>query len=213
MSEESLRKQFIQFTENNDYFSQPDLDSKIIEKFGPPPYSFLQDGDKVPYHSNLKKRKNVMSSKYKFVNPAPNYNSFGKAEYVDSNGLHYKIASGKLKEKYIEDGTITFIDFNKPVSYEDTFFGTQLFWIQMPISTRHNVNVPNSFCSGDPIDMIHIETQIPCTGVVASSSVRGKRRTGWILIDNFTTMGEKASPELYKEYTTKKYDVKNLYSF
>lgn len=166
--DDKLRNKFIDFIETSDNISSSDLEERVIAKFGAPPYSFLREGDPVPVKSRLRKAKNVPSAKQQFETPGPNYRSFGKAQYVDSQGRHYKIASGQLKDKYIEDGTITYMDYENPVPFENNGYGTQLFWIQIPIATRHNVDIPQSFCQGEKLDLIHINTQIPCTGKILS---------------------------------------------
>lgn len=203
MDNEKSRIEYLQFIKNKDFFSNPDLSKDILDKFGPPPYYYLKPWDPIPVINSKRKTRNILSLKHTFEVPGPNYRSFKKAEYIDSEGREYKIADGPLKTSYIDDGTIKNFDFKGPIQNKNNFVGSQLLWSRIPISTRNLVKNPSGFASGEQLNLIHIETQIPCTCIVNKSIFKGKMKTGWVLVDEFYIEGEKASPKLYKKYINK----------
>ncbi len=132
---------------------------------------------------------------YHARNPGPNYSQFKRPEYVDMKGREYKLASGSTMGNLIRSGVISHPEFGEPDLRDEQQLGTQMFWIRIPIHLRGTVPRPNP--EGENISLFHIKKQVLAGGFTNGVFFEGKNKTGYVMLDNFTTYGQVADPSPY----------------
>lgn len=132
---------------------------------------------------------------YRARNPQPNYSNFKRPQYVDMSGREYKLATGDLVEQYINTGRISHPEFEQPPLSGESSWGTQLFWIRIPIYLRGNVEFPQA--EGGVVTLYHEQSQVLCTGITDGVYYGQRRKTGYIVLSKFTSHGQVADPSLY----------------
>lgn len=164
------------------------FESNFIEKFGPPPYEFL-DKNLLPekFSSHYKTINNIRINeidniKYTF----PSYKNFPNGEFFDKNGIEYVIAwNGRpdkdyfIKTKFIKDDK-----FEGPKEGEQFINkGNQLIYFKIPRKVKHNLNPQFK-----NIKIIHKKTNIKCSLNPKQILKRTNGKTGSILAENFIVL-------------------------
>lgn len=183
------------FHQNNKDLEQNEYLTLLKQTFGNPPYEFLDEGQ-IPKYSIYRKKALTLPEEYKAKYPHPNYSNFGKPEYIDSEGRHYKLAKGSVKEKLVNEGEIVNTEFKSPDIYKPRSYGKQVFWIKIPISLRGSANFPNPE-SNEQIVMYHVDTGTKCTAYTNSCFHGKRRKTGYIILDDVKSHGKTKD---YKEF-------------
>ena len=83
------------------------------------------------------------------------------------------------------------------------YVGKQIFWIRIPIKLRGTITFPEPI--GIKLELYFIEKQIICSGTLDSIFVIGaKKKTGWVILDNFECLGQVTDPSKYENVLQKK---------
>lgn len=138
-----------------------------------------------------KQNQNVNTKKkYKAQYPQPSYSNFGKAEFVDLTGREYKLA----KKMMIGEDPI--LDMNSISLNSEKEWGTQIFWIKIPIWQRKSIGFPEA--ENEKITFYDPKTQVIATGTTDGVFHGSKAATGYIVLRNFMTLGQTSEPQEYE---------------
>jgi hypothetical protein len=189
---EAKRRKYLKFIDGKDFNFDLDLDSQVLEKFGPPPYPYLKEGDPIPERSLFRKQRNITPEEEKYKHPAPNYRQFKRPEYVDSLGRQYSISDGALRKLYIKSKYIKNPEYMKPTNETKRVnYGPQVLHVRIPIYLRKKDEIVDNPELGENIILVHIDTQMLCTCEVEEVYFQGKRKTGYLLAKNFIVTGNR----------------------
>lgn len=171
---------------------------------------FETQGSKKPYEQ---KPVDIEKSKeYEAKTPEPNYSEFGKmgVEYIDLKGREYILAKeGTLVNTYKSKGLIQTRTFFEPNRNRREIIGTQIFWVRIPIDLRGTVEFPQP--DGEHLNLYFIRDQVICIGKTNGVFVSGpKKKTGFMILNNFTTFGQVADPSKYAHLFSKKQKLKKV---
>jgi hypothetical protein len=192
------KEAFELFNEKNKDLEQNDYLNLLKETFGNAPYEFI-DEEQIPKKSVFRKKPLTLSPKYKAKNPQPNYYNFGKKpEYIDTMKRHYKLATGLVKQRLVDEGEITNPYFSQPDMYKPRSYGKQAFWIRIPISLRGKVNYPD-VNSSEEIELYHVDTMTKCTAVVEACFHGGRKKTGYVVLKDFSSHGSDRDHNKFEE--------------
>ena len=144
--------------------------------------------------------------KYYARNPQPNYSNFKKPQYVDMKGREYKLASGEIVEQYTSAGDISHPEFEQPPLRDSFSWGTQIFWIRIPIDSRDNVHFPQP--QEGRITLYHIRSQVLCTGITDGVYYGPKKKTGFVVLRKFTSYGQVPDPSPYSHLVDEEKKIK-----
>lgn len=167
--------------------------------YGPPPFHGVRRGSEgVPARSSKRKRSNTLEASYRAKYPFPNYTSFGRAEYFDTDGREYKLApdSSDLVKNLKERGEPINTHYRYPKRNKDQSIGSLVMWVRIPIRTRNEVLFP------DPLEqqqliLYHIESQVPLVATVKSTFHRPNGKTGYTILMGVASQGETPNPGEY----------------
>ncbi len=167
------------------------IDARVLELFGPPPYRFLRVGDPAPEHLLTRKRRTILPDDYLREHPVPNYAALGRnPQFVDRQGRQYWRGGGDLERNLLERGEIggqpiVLSEESTRTASEPIRSGDQLMWLRLPIALVRSVRIqPPSV--GDTLHLIHQASSIPASATVIKSFFRSGRRTGWVILGQFT---------------------------
>jgi hypothetical protein len=189
------KESFDIFYEKNKDLEQSEYLDLLSENFGDPPYEFL-DETQLPKKIVKRKKSLTLSPAYKAKYPQPNYHNFSKPEYRDTKGREYKLATGFVKQRLVDQGDITQPKFTVPDLYEHQFHGTQVFWVRIPVSRSKKFEIPD-VNSNEKVELYHYFNTTKCTGTVESCFFGPRRKTGYIILRDFTSYGSETDPREY----------------
>lgn len=144
------------------------------------------------------------SAIYAAKTPEPNYSEFGKKgsiQYVDRDGREYRLAepsSSLVRSHKRASLSGPWKPFVEPGRLErNANYGTQVFWIRIPIYLRGNVDRPNPM--GSTLSLYFIREQILCSGTTDGVFFSGpKKKTGYVMLKNFTVIGPTPDPSYFE---------------
>ncbi len=141
------------------------------------------------------------SERYAAQTPEPNYSQFGQlgVQYVDFSGREYRLASGPIVRQYARAGAVRDVEFLEPDRQaRKLHFGTQVFWVRIPIYLRGTVGFPDA--QGEHLELYFTRDQVLCKGTTDGVYVSGPRKkTGTIVLRDFTTFGQLADPSRFEQ--------------
>lgn len=212
------RQQQQQSHRNNDYIEQNSElftgssfeyndESNPRSLLGKPPYEFVNGGSSrgIQKRSVDRKKSNLLDPEYQRKYPNPNYYNFGKPQFVDGEGREYRLAQddNSIKKGMVDKGIITkSVDLDR-INREGTNFGTQMLWMKIPSKKRKSVFDSGSVlapdASGEKLILYDYVTQTPFSATTNSVYLGSKRKTGYVLLDNFVSLGKSADPSRFEK--------------
>lgn len=199
MSRKRTKETAAEVLEDHNPFEPEEFQRRVEAKLGKGPYEFLDERDSIPIKFGGKKRRNLLPIKERKKNPQPNYSNFGKPEYIDDLGREYKLATGTVKQSLVETGEDTAQNFEKPELYSEDYIGTKAFFMRIPIDTRDQVPIPDAGFGTSPLQLFDIKTQVVCEGTIDSVFFHKRRKTGYMVMRDFATLGKSSDPSAWQQ--------------
>jgi hypothetical protein len=152
-----------------------------------------------------KKNKNIDKSfEYHAKHPEPNYSKF-KTEFIDIKGREYRRADQTFVDRYIKEGSmISRLPYDIPLKGDDNW-GKQIFWIKIPIRLRGNIGYPDK---EEYLELFDIHNQIIGDGFTDGIFYGEKKKTGYVIINDFITRGQLRDPSPFLKFIDKKKKLK-----
>ena len=167
-----------------------DFDYKAFEKtYGAPPYNFQLSSEQIPITSVQRKKRYELDQLYIQKNPHPNYQSFGRTEFVDSLGREYRTPKNEVERN--QSIIISQNDRNRPKDwdslkinpYAQFRISKQILFVRLPRS-KLNLEPPKI---GENLKLWHNVTSLYSEAVVKETYFRARRKTGYIIIKDWHT--------------------------
>lgn len=136
-------------------------------------------------------------------NPQENYFEFGKPEFLDENGLQYKITRSSFRSGISSfDGTAN--DESEEIKEDqreeiyNTNYNTKVMTVRIP-KNLHNDYDLSTFDNKD-IELYNIHSQILYKGKITGTRFKKGRKTGIVIIEDFTAVCKLLDSSKYERY-------------
>lgn len=180
-----------------------DFRERVESEIGKPPYEFLDDPSLLPERFSGRKKRNVLPAAERARNPQPSYANFtagsGAPQFIDDVGREYNLSTGTVKQRLVEAGEDTMPEFTTADQYSKQYIGTKAFDVRLPIALRYHEGPPDAELGNTKLQLFELETQVLCEGVIDSVYFDKRRRTGWMVLREFTTLGLAPRPGAWRE--------------
>lgn len=124
-----------------------------------------------PPRRQRRKRFHDVRQAYHARTPQPNYSEFGKAEFVDAHGRHYKIPPTDEQVLRLLAGT------------DPRTTSTRILWIRLPI--RKGGSHMESPRQGDRLRLYQLRSQREATCLVEQNFMGPRAATGYLRVTSF----------------------------
>jgi hypothetical protein len=180
-------------------FEDPLVFEKRVERtIGKAPYEFATDESSLPLRFPTKKKRNILPAVERAKNPQPNYQNF-TPQFIDWEGREYAVNKGSVRAELVEQGMDTAPEYETSDLKDWQYIAKKAFNVRLPIDTRHEVEQLDVGMGNTNLELFEVDTQVLCQGIIQDVYFYPKRRTGFVILRDFVTMGKAKNGKEWRE--------------